>query len=257
MTFPVVATSPLPYAVAGAIVLGTAWRHLPRALAVVILVIEIVLVLLTTPAAANLLVRSVESRAPPKSACTAPRPTTIVVLASGFRRTPTGPGDYAALQRPGLERVFAGVALWRKTPHARLVLSGGGRQRVPQAVAMANLAVQLGVPAAAIDIEDHSDNTWQNARNVAALLPAVPRRIWLVSSPLHLPRALQAFRAWGFKPCVWPSGPKAPSWTGLTSLVPRGGAVRSTAVALHELIGSIEYAVLAWRHARRAYAGNG
>jgi len=34
---------------------------------------------------------------------------------------------------------------------------------------------------------------------------AVPPRIWLVTSALHMPRALVAFRAAGFEPCSYPS----------------------------------------------------
>jgi uncharacterized SAM-binding protein YcdF (DUF218 family) len=118
---------------------------------------------------------------------------------------------------------------------------------------MANLAMRMGIPEAALEIEDRSRNTWQNARNVAALSPPLPRRIWLVSSPMHLPRALEAFRAWGFEPCAWPSGGVKDSpvlW--LDAWLPQGGAIRETAIAFHELIGSVQYRFLAWRQVRRA-----
>jgi len=40
----------------------------------------------------------------------------------------------------------------------------------------------------------------------------------------------------------------------LDAWLPQGGAIRETAIAFHELIGSVEYQFLAWRQARRASA---
>jgi uncharacterized SAM-binding protein YcdF (DUF218 family) len=174
------------------------------------------------------------------------------VLAGGFRHSPANRDDFGALRETSLQRVFTGVALWRASPNARLVLSGGGGE-IPEAVVMASLAVSLGVTANAIAIEDRSHTTWENAQYVAQLVPALPHRIWLVTSPMHLPRALVAFHAWGFKPCAWPAGPRQsiPA-VSFGSLVPQATAAWKTANALHELVGSVVYAARAWRHERAA-----
>ncbi|MGH8126265.1 MAG: YdcF family protein [Rhodanobacteraceae bacterium] len=256
MSFPVPATSPLPYALVLLVVLVVAWRWLPGGVRYAGVIVEILLVVLMTPLGANTLARMVESRAPPASACKAPMPDTVVVLGAGFAYPPASPDDFGALHLAGLQRVFAGVALWRRIPGARLVIAGGGGSgRIREAVPMANLAMQLGVPAASVEIEDRSRNTWQNARNVAALTPPVPKRIWLVTSAMHLPRALGAFRAWGFEPCAWPSNlPEARLKIWPWAFVPQGSAVSTASVALHELIGEAEYAWLEWRHARHATA---
>lgn len=250
MSVPVYATSPLPWAVAGAIVLAVLWRHLPLWLAIAGIIVEVLLVAVMTPLGADLLARAAEARAPPAATCTVAAPTTIVVLAGGFEHSPNGAGDYGALRQVSLQRVFAGVALWRQTPSAHLVLSGGGG-RVPESMVMANLAMQLGVPPNAITIEDRSHTTWENAQDVAALVPPLPKRIRLVTSPMHLPRALVAFRAWGFSPCGWPASPRQgiPAFSaGL--VIPQGTAVRKAATALHELIGSVAYMIMARQHAR-------
>jgi uncharacterized SAM-binding protein YcdF (DUF218 family) len=244
-------TSPLPYAVALLLLLVVFWRRLPRGARVTGVVVGVLLLVSMTPLGAAALARAVESRLPPPHACRAPMPTTVVVLSAGFSRPPHGSGDYAALQLLGLQRMFAGVALWQQIPDARLVISGGSRTPVPVAVPMANLAEQMGVPAAAIEIEGRSHSTWENARNVAALSPRVPRRIWLVTSALHLPRALGAFRAWGFEPCAWPSDPPGePLRLGPGLVIPEGRSVETATLALHELIGSVEYGWLEWWHAR-------
>lgn len=249
-TFPLEATSPLPYALALLVALAVAWHWLPGWLRVAGVAVEFALVALTTPLAANALARAAALR--PTPACATPQPTTIVVLGSGFEYAPRSPADYGALHLATLDRVFAGVDLWHRIPDAHLVFAGGAGWRIKEAVPMANLAIALGVPPDRIRIEERSHTTWQNARNVAALSPPVPRRIWLVTSAIHLPRALGAFRAWGFEPCAWPSNRphRLQLWSG--AFIPSGAAAATSGVASHELIGRVEYAVLAWWHRRHA-----
>jgi uncharacterized SAM-binding protein YcdF (DUF218 family) len=251
LMFPVWGTSPLLYAVVLLILLVVGWRWLPGAVRGVAVVIEVLLVLLLMPLGAWALSRVVLARLPPASACTSPAPHTVVVLSAGVSHYPVGVEDFAALNHLSLQRLFTGVALWRTLPDARLVLSGGGYQRIPDAVVLAKLAEQMGVPAADIEIEDRSRNTWQNAQFVAALSPPVPQRIWLVTSALHMPRALGAFRAWGFEPCARPSAlQETRLHFGLRSFIPESHAVLTSTVALHELFGAVEYAGLTRWHAR-------
>lgn len=253
MSFPIYATSPLVWALVLLLLLALGWHVLPGAVRWAGLAVEVVLIVLMTPLGARGLAHLVVARVPPVQSCPAPVPTTIVVLGGGFDYPPRSSDDYGSLSTTGLQRVFAGVALWQEIPGARVVFAGGGGGRIREAVPMSNLAVRMGVPAASIEIEDRSRNTWQNARNVAALSPALPRRIWLVSSPMHLPRALGAFRAWGFEPCAWPSGAMKDSLDVRPgTFVPQGPAVRKSGIALHELIGGVEYRFLAWRRARAA-----
>lgn len=253
MSTPLFATSPLAWAVVLLVALALGWRRLPRWLRRTGVVIEVLLFALTTPLGANALTRLVESRLPPAPACAAPVPNTVVVLGGGFARAPSSPSDFAALQPWSLHRVFTAVDLWRVLPGARFVISGGARGPIPEAVPMAALAQRLGVPAADIVLEGRSRNTWENARDTAALSPAIPRRIWLVTSDLHMPRALGAFRAWGFSVCAWPSERQdARPRFSVALLVPSGRAASEATRALHELLGGIDYAWLEWRHARHA-----
>ena len=253
MSFPVYATSPLPYAIAGVLVLAGCWRCLPGWVRIAGCFVELLLLVTMMPVGANALAGWVAGRAPPPSSCKVPVPTTVVVLGGGGRlREAHAVDDFGVLSQRSLERLFAAIALWRRTPGARLVIAGGSVDGLPEALMLQSLAERLGVPATALEVETRSQNTWQNARNVALLSPPMPRRIWLVTSAMHLPRALGAFRAWGFDPCPWPAGSARPTrGFQLQDLVPQGRAVSKAAIAIHEWIGGMWYAVLEQRHARQ------
>lgn len=234
--------SPLTWSVALALLLALLWRWLPRALCLLGLAVETALVIAMTPLGANGLVRIIESRAPPAQSCQAPAPDTIVVLTAGYSRRPRSAQDFSAADVNSLHRLFAAVALWRRTPGARLVISGGGSYGIAESTVLASLAEQLGVPVTAIRTEIHSRSTWQNARDVAELSPPVPKRIWLVTSALHLPRALLAFRDAGFQPCAWPSDSLyIPPNGSVLYYVPQSSALVKMEAALHELVGGWDY----------------
>jgi uncharacterized SAM-binding protein YcdF (DUF218 family)/lysophospholipase L1-like esterase len=81
------------------------------------------------------------------------------------------------------------------------LLIAGGQSDGPCAVsrAMADLAVQLGVPADRIDIERESRSTWENAALSDPLLRAMgAQRIVLVTDQLHMKRAEACFRHFGY-----------------------------------------------------------
>lgn len=243
--------SPLTWALLIALLLVLAWRRLPRAVRLAGVAMEVLALVIMSPLGANLLVLSIESRVPSPTACKAPAPSTIVVLSGGAERAPRSADDFAALNVDSIRRLLAAIRLWRHTPGARLVISGGS-WHVPEAMVLANLAKQMGVPASSITEETRSNTTWENARDVAALPSTVPKRIWLVSSALHLPRALGAFRAWGFEPCAWPSGSlyEAPSLR-LGYFLPRSSSLNKADKAIHEWVGSLVYRLLEWKHRRQ------
>jgi serine/threonine-protein kinase len=93
------------------------------------------------------------------------------------------------------ERVQAGVDLYKRGL-ARIVCVSGHRG---EAEAMAERARALGVPDAALRIEPLARNTRENAMFCGELLAADgAKRVWLVSQPFHLRRALYWFRRAGF-----------------------------------------------------------
>ncbi len=238
--------SPLSLGLLIALLLALAWRWLPRWSRYTALVGEFALLVVMAPLGANILVSLIESRVPPVQACKPPTPIVIVVLSGGAEWAPSSADDFSALEMSSLRRLFAAVALWRHTPDAQLVIVGGGG-KVPDSVVLAQLAQRLGVPADAIRTEQRSRTTWENAWNLAADMPHLPKRIWLVSSALHLPRALFAFRSAGFEPCAYSSGSLYEGPGGLGYFVPQSSSLIKAEESIHELVGSIVYRLRARR----------
>jgi uncharacterized SAM-binding protein YcdF (DUF218 family) len=118
-----------------------------------------------------------------------PRPADVIVVLAG------GVGESGKAGEGYQERVQRAVELYRAGLAARMVFSSGYAYTFREPEVMKALAVALGVPPAAILLEERAANTRENATNVAAILR---ERGWgsllLVSSPYHMRRARMTFR---------------------------------------------------------------
>ncbi len=149
---------------------------------------------------------------------------------------------------PGCAASLAAAALHEHNRDARLYIAGAADDDgIPESVVMATLAQRLGVPADAVSTERTSMTTWENAQNLRALPQPPPVRIALVTSALHLPRALAAFRAAGFEPCAIASDSVYVPPQDLGCFLPRASALRKADDAIHEIVGSLWYRWLALR----------
>ena len=120
-------------------------------------------------------------------------PQVIVVL--GARVRPDGRAS-AALER----RMRVAISLYRAGLAPLLVLSGGGRQAVPEAEVMRELALAAGVPESALLLESRSLTTLENATETARLLaPSGRTTIALVTDGYHALRARLLFRMAGLR----------------------------------------------------------
>lgn len=137
------------------------------------------------------------------------------IVVAGCRVMPGGQPSHA------LEaRTHKAVELWRRGAAPRIVFTGGlGVHPPAEAVAASNLALSLGVPASALEVEDRSTSTEENARNAAELLGG--GRIIVVSDAYHVFRCERVFARYFEE--VRGAGALSPPW-------PRGrGAVREVA----------------------------
>ena len=145
------------------------------------------------------------SAVPPERAL----PRTAVVLGGAVGIA--GPGDRPDESGYDLfgaaDRVVAAARLWHAGKVDRLVLSGGSAKGLSEAELMARFAGDLGVPRTALVLESDSRTTRQNAQATAAMLRSngLGIEIALVTSALHLPRAMAEFRCAGLTPFAVPA----------------------------------------------------
>jgi uncharacterized SAM-binding protein YcdF (DUF218 family) len=103
------------------------------------------------------------------------------------------------------ERVRTGVELWRRGLAPVICVTGGHCPRghehtAAEAEGMARWVRAAGVPDSALRVDREARSTRENARRAADLLfPEGRRRVWLVTQPFHLRRALYLFRRAGFE----------------------------------------------------------
>jgi uncharacterized SAM-binding protein YcdF (DUF218 family) len=137
-----------------------------------------------------------------------PRVDGIIVLGGAVDAAVTRAHGQVALNAAA-ERLVESLTLARRYPSAKLLLTGGEAAILPrgesEADAMRAFFVEQGVDPARLVIEDRSRDTWENAvfsRDLVA-----PRRedVWiLVTSAMHMPRAVGCFRAVGWEVIPYP-----------------------------------------------------
>jgi uncharacterized SAM-binding protein YcdF (DUF218 family) len=209
---------------------------------------------------ARALARSLEWRYLPKKQL--PEAQVIVVLG--------GATQAAVYPRPSVEvngagdRVIYAAHLYRQGKAPHLLLSGGSidwlsPSREPDsapAVNMATLLEGMGVPKEAIWLESTSRNTYENAVNSRRILePLGIRRILLVTSAMHMPRAVGVFERQGFDVIPAPtdfsitqaggqSSPSLAAW--LLDWIPSVDDLRMTSESIKEYLGILVYGLRGW-----------
>jgi uncharacterized SAM-binding protein YcdF (DUF218 family) len=108
------------------------------------------------------------------------------------------------------DRVFGFLALARQYPKAKLLLVGGESAIFPQghseAEATRDLLVAEGLAAERMLVEPRSRNTSENAIYAQALVKPGPGETWLlVTSAVHMPRAIGCFRHAGWSVVPFPA----------------------------------------------------
>jgi uncharacterized SAM-binding protein YcdF (DUF218 family) len=145
------------------------------------------------------------------------------------------------------ERVIAVPVLAKRYPQARIIYSGGDAglfvRHGREADVVSDLFENLGVPASRLTLEDRSRNTAENAIYSKALAQPKPGERWLlVTSALHMPRAVGAFRRVGFEVEAYPVDYQTNGWRDLLDVFgsASGGLSRLDNV-VHEWIGLVAY----------------
>ena len=151
-------------------------------------------VMWSVPAVSDRLLQSLEDRHPVVAEAALPKADAIVVLGGGAYewtlRKSVNPDDLAN------SRLAAGARAWRAGRAPVVILSGGrGRPGHTEAQNMARAMARFGIPPSVLLLEQRSRDTRDNAAFTAALAREHGmKRVLLVTSSLHMPRASLLFR---------------------------------------------------------------
>ena len=207
-----------------------------------------ILCLLSIKPISNILVYSLECQYQPPSQEVLAEVDIMVVLgggvmsSGGFRKSPEASSTTYS-------RVFNGVKIFRQSGAKVLVLSGAGGQRDGETNAdvMKDIAIALGIPESKITTEGESRNTMEHAIELAKLFPPEEKmRIGIVTSALHMPRAVQAFRKKFPKNTIVPIPVGyicSPLKYSFKNLIPHSDSFSTSSYAIHEWIGMLWYGV--------------
>ncbi len=155
------------------------------------------------------------------------------------------------------DRLYQGMRLWQKGAAPRILLTGGG-DPLSEADLGRRVLLTMGIPDSAILVEPSSRTTWENASLTAALVQKHPdlfprKRLLVVTSALHLRRAVWCFERCGLSATAYPcdvSGSGTPPAEWLDKILwnlPSAGVFCSWDALIHEWIGILSYR---WHHGR-------
>ena len=203
------------------------------------------------PVTAQFFLGTLEGQYPARLIETYPHADVVVVLGGGISMADDA-NPYPDFGE-GSDRIVHAFRVLKAGKANKVLLSGGSvfdpDALSSEAHAMAELLVSLGIDRAAILIEGSSRNTYENARNSAAIWKEQGFRSGLlVTSASHMPRALATFRSAGLQ--LEPASTDANSGGGLPPFpmpyLPDTGSLDFTTKALKEWLGLLVYRWRGW-----------
>ena len=235
------------------------WWKYPRWLPFPLILALLIICLSGNAWMSSNLVKSLEWQYTPTIA-DIPNADVIVVLGGGIKaHRPPRPMVDVAEQG---DRVIYGAKLYKIGKAPLLILSGGripwqnGENSSSEADDMEQLLLLFDVPTSAIIKEEESYNTHDNAVNTKKILQQQSLdRVILVTSALHMPRAVKVFRQQGIEVIPAPtdflvteqSTEIEDNWQKtILQLFPHSGHINRTTLAIKEYIGLIVYQLKGW-----------
>lgn len=189
----------------------------------------------------------IERQYPPTTIANAAPADAILVLGGGIGAT--FPPRVLPHLTIGASRSWYASRLARAGKAPVIVAVGGGNAGVPESAAIAEFLVDLGVARESILQESRSRTTVENALYVKPILEAHGiKRALLVTSALHMPRAVAIFRAVGID--VIPASGDVEVVAGReyewSDFLPDAGALFRTMRVMHEVFGFLGFRVQIW-----------
>ncbi len=185
----------------------------------------------------------------------------VIVVLGGGTSPALPPRPLVDINGAG-DRVIYGAYLYKQGAAPHLLLSGGNIDWLSvgetPAQDMAKLMALMEVPQEALWLETKSRNTYENAAFSWDFLSQKGiRRIMLVTSAMHMPRAAALFRHQGFEVIPaptdysitetdWQSMLSASPPAQLLNLLPSAGDLATTSSVMKEYLGIFVYRLRGW-----------
>jgi uncharacterized SAM-binding protein YcdF (DUF218 family) len=199
----------------------------------------------------DMLIRQLESRHPPvPSQADLSRYAGLVVLGGALEPAYVWAGHDQPALNGAAERMTAALPLLQRYPHFQLLFTGGDGALIAQGMSEAERArifyQDMNVAPQRLLFEAASRNTYENAVFSAALPGVDKTRSWLlVTSALHMPRALATFQKTGWNVTPYPVDFRTGIATPWLRYSLAEGADKWHA-ALHEYLGLLTYRMSGW-----------
>jgi uncharacterized SAM-binding protein YcdF (DUF218 family) len=171
-----------------------------------------------------------------------------IVVLTGDLMPKRGARPVTELTHTTLQRTMCGADAYAQGLSIKLLLSGGSLEPggMVDAIEMKKLAMRIGVPEQAIVLEDRSRNTYESAKEAKRVL-GERATVLLVTSAIHIPRAIGLFRKQGLEVTPYPCGylthqeiRRLPE-IGVSSFLPDVASLSRGTAALNELFGLAVY----------------
>lgn len=194
------------------------------------------------------LARPLEDRFPQFATGTAPVDGIIVLGGSTNPKLTELRGQISL--NGAVERLIAFADLARTYPDAKLVFTGGSGSLNPGALSEADVAKEvlmiMGGDVGRIRFEREARNTFESGRKAKALALPNPSENWLlVTSAMHMPRAMGVFRKAGWRVTAYPVDYNTGgAGGGLRLRFNLAGNGNSIQIAIREWVGLAAYKAL-------------
>ncbi|MBF0589402.1 MAG: YdcF family protein [Magnetococcales bacterium] len=193
-----------------------------------------------------------EQHHPARPIADLPKSDVIVVLGGGVARLPSPPRLEIELTSIS-NRIRYAAKLYKAGKAPRIIVSGGSISwmgvKAPESVVMRELLMEWGVPSDAIIQESRSRNTRENATATRTILDQNGwHHLLLVTSAVHMRRAIGVFRAAGLGPVAATTdvGSHRPTISTPFDLWPNAGYLAGTSVVIREHLGWLYYRLRGW-----------
>ena len=168
-----------------------------------------------------------------------------IVVLSGMVATIKTKDGFAYEWTDSVDRIFAGIDLFKENKAPFLILTGG---KLPWSVGkpegeyLRDVAMKYGIPKKYILLSENVENTDQEAKAVRKILSTDDLKVILVTSAFHMPRAKKVFEAAGITVIPFPVDflSRAEKLTFM-NFIPSAAAFYTTSFFIREIIGRAYY----------------